>query len=368
VPCNAMNALFASGDIGGVRAILPIMARCLEAGIGVVFSDNGRISQEAPRHWPKVAPEALGSEGLLEAFVNQNNIRVFIFASSLKDSAALSLARQMKKLHRPVIHVLDNWTSYRNRMETDGLPVFIPDHYAVMDDVAYKAAIADGLDESTLIITGQPALANLAAEFARWRTARDRSLLDQEGFDPCKKLISFISEPVERDQGTTPDTPGYRGYTEKEVIRRFCEILQPFSQDIQVAMLPHPREAQEALGELWEVHKGKLSGKIVNLTRGRYGVFRSDGVAGMGSLLMYEAWLLGKPVISIQPGLRIPALHMLQNRQDVVFVDSAASVAESLTDWLGAVIRGLTYHLRPDLALHEKAPGILCNLIKSYIH
>ena len=363
-----MNALFASGDVGGARTILPIIESCVKEGIGIVFIDNGHISQEAPNHWLKVSPEILGSEALLEKFLNQNNLRVFIFASSLKDSTALSLARQMKKLHRPVIHILDNWTSYRGRMETDGLPVFIPDHYAVMDDMAYRAAMADGIDESTLVITGQPALANLAAEFAQWKRKIDRSILNQAGFDPGKKLISFISEPVEHDQGATLETPGYRGYTEKEVIRRFCEILQPFSKNIQIAILPHPREEQDSLAELWNANKGKLFGKMLNLTRGRYGIFMSDGVAGMGSVLMYEAWLLGKPVISIQPGLRIPSLRMLQHRQDVVFVDSYSRISELLTEWLCGVIKGLKYNIRPDFALHEKAPEILCNLIKSYIH
>jgi len=361
-----MNALFASGDVGGARAIIPIIGRCLEQGIGIVFTDNGQISKEAPNHWRKVSPEALGSKALLETFLQQNNIRVFIFASSLQDSMALSLARQIKQLQRPVIHILDNWTSYRSRMETDGLPVFSPDHYAVMDDMAYRAAIADGIDESTLMITGQPALANLAAEFARWETRMDRSILSHEGFDPDKRLIAFISEPVAHDQGSTPETPGYRGYTEKEVLRRFCDLLQPFAQDIQIAILPHPRENQDALAQLWQANKGELFGKVLNLTRGRYGVFMSDGVAGMGSVLLYEAWLLGKPVISIQPGLRLPSLQMLQHRQDVVFVDSDASLSELLTDWLGGIITGVKYNLRRELALHEKAPEILGNLIKSY--
>jgi hypothetical protein len=363
-----MNALFASGDVGGARTILPIIERCLTEGIGIIFVDNGQISKEAPNHWLKVPPEALGSKALVETFLHENNIGVFIFASSLKDSTALSLARQTKELHRHVIHVLDNWTSYLSRMETDGLPVFIPDHYAVMDDMAYRAAIEAGIKESTLIITGQPALANLATDFAQWKTKMDRSILNDNGFDPGKTLISFISEPVEHDQGTTPETPGYRGYTEKGVIRRFCEILQPFAQDIQIAILPHPREEQDALAELWNANKGELFGKVLNLNRGRYGVFMSDGVAGMGSVLLYEAWLLGKPVISIQPDLRIPSLQMLQHRQDVVFVDSDARITELLTDWLCGVIKGLKYNIRPDLALHEKAPEILGNLIKSYNH
>lgn len=362
-----MNALFASGDVGGARAIIPILERCVEEGIDAAFVDNGHVSKEAPSHLLRVSSEALGSIDQFEKLLFKNDIRVFIFASSLKDSTALTLARWMKAHNVPVIHVLDHWNSYQSRMETDGLPVFIPDHYAVMDDMASRSAIEDGIDKSTLMITGQPALANLAAEFSQWNRKIARSILNQAGFDPGKRLISFISEPVEHDQGATLETPGYRGYTEKEVIRRFCEILQPFAKDIQIAILPHPREEQDALAELWNANKGELFGKVLSLNRGRYGVFMSDGVAGMGSVLMYEAWLLGKPVISIQPGLLIPSLLMLQRRQDVVFVDSYSKLYKCLAKWITKVINGMQHEVRSDLVLHERSPKIICDLIKKYI-
>jgi hypothetical protein len=366
VPFNSIRALFASGDVGGARAILPIIERCVEEGVDAEFVDNGHISKEAPSHLLRISPKLIGSREQFEKYFLKRDIKVFIFASSLQDRIALTLARWMKAHHVPVIHVLDHWNSYQSRMETDGMPAFIPDHYAVMDSIAFEAAAEAGIDESILQITGQPALSNLAGEFAQWKTKKDRSILNREGFDPSKRLISFISEPVEHDQGATLETPGYRGYTEKDVIRRFCEILQPFAKDIQIAILPHPREEQEALAELWHAHKGALFGKVLNLNRGRDGVFMSDGVSGMGSVLLYEAWLLGKAVISIQPGLRIPSLQMLQRRQNVVFVDSYSKISELLIDWLDDVIRGLEYDVRPDLALHEKAPDNLCKLIKSY--
>jgi len=362
-----MKVLFASGDVGGARAILPIVERCLEKGIDAAFVDNGHISKEAPSHLLRIAPELLGSKEQFDDFLFKSDIRVFVFASSLKDSTALTLARWMKAHNIPVIHVLDHWNSYQSRMETDGLPAFIPDHYAVMDSIAFEAATEAGIDESILLITGQPALSNLAAEFAQWKTKIDRSILDHYGFDPNKRLISFISEPVEHDQGATLENPGYRGYTEKEVIRRFCEILQPFAKDIQIAILPHPREEQESLDELWNAHKGELFGRILNLSKGRYGVFMSDGVAGMGSVLMYEAWLLGKPVISLQPGLRIPSLQMLQHRQDVVFVDTDSEISKCLTEWITKVINGIKHEGRSDLIMHEKSTELICNLIVYYV-
>ena len=115
-----MRVLFASGDVGGVRAILPIIERCVKGGIDAAFVDNGHISKEAPNHLLRISSDAFGSIDQFNNFLFKNDIRVFIFASSLKDSTALTLARSMKAHNVPVIHVLDHWNSYQSRMETDG--------------------------------------------------------------------------------------------------------------------------------------------------------------------------------------------------------------------------------------------------------
>lgn len=362
-----MQVLFCSGDIGGARAIIPIMGKCLEEGIGAAFVDNGHISKEVPRNWERISSDKIGSEELLKNFLHKSGIKVFVFASSLKDCTALTLARLMKKCNIPVIHVLDHWSSYRSRMETDGLPVFIPNHYAVMDNLAYESAVENGINEDILIITGQPALADLSAEFTRWKAGNDRSILNSYGFDPAKKLISFVSEPVENDQGGSPDSINYRGYTEKSVLQDFCKTLQSFANEIQIAILPHPREDEGTLSELWNKYRGSLYGKTLHLPRGRYGLFMSDAVAGMASLLMYEAWLLGKPVISIQPNLRFQSLRQLQNRQDVYFVDSYSEMSEQIKKWVTGIINGTNYHTKPDLDIHEKAPDIIYELIRNHV-
>jgi len=363
-----MQVLFCSGDVGGTRAIIPIIEKCLEKGICASFVDNGHISKEAPRNWERISSDKIGSEELLNNFLHKNDIKVFVFASSLKDCTALTLARLMKTCNIPVIHVLDHWTSYRSRMETDGLPAFIPNYYAVMDSIAYESAVENGIGEDILMITGQPALADLSVEFSQWQVRNDRSiLLNSYGFDPGKKLISFISEPVENDQGGSPDSINYRGYTEKVVLRHFCKALQSFANKIQIAILPHPREDEGTLSELWKEYRGSLYGKTLNLPRGRYGLFMSDAVAGMASSLMYEAWLLGKPVISIQPGLRLQSLRMLQSRPDVFFIDSYSEISEQIKKWVTGIINGTNYYTKPDLAIHEKAPEIIYDLIRKYI-
>jgi hypothetical protein len=362
-----VRVLFASGDVGGARAIIPVMEKCLEKGIRAAFLNKGYISKEAPCNWERIAIDEIGSEALLKKFLHKNDTKVFVFGSSQKDCTALTLARLMKKYNMPVIHVLDHWSSYRSRLETDGLPALRPNCYTVMDRIAYESAIEDGIDKDILRITGHPAIADLEAEFVRWQARNVGSILGSYGFDPGKKLISFVSEPAEKDQGGSPDSPNYRGYTEKVVLQHFCKALQSFSDEIQIAILPHPKEDVDALSGLWEKYRGSLYGKTLNLPRGRYGLFMSDAVAGMASSLMYEAWLLGKPVISIQPGLRLQTLRMLQKRPDVFFLDSYAAIPQQIKEWATCIVHGTSYATKPDLAIHEKAPEMIYDLIKSYI-
>ena len=113
----------------------------------------------------------------------------------------------------------------------------------------------------------------------------------------------FVSEPVEMDQGGKDSFPEYRGYTEKEVLPLFCQAAQPFADELFLLIAPHPREDGSALERLWREHRGCLEGRILAAGEGREAAFSSFGVAGMASVLLYESWLLGLPVLS-QPGVR----------------------------------------------------------------
>lgn len=314
-----MKVLFSSGDVGGARALMPVIETCIEKGLPVAVINNGHISQEAPPHWEKILTNRINSRDEVKKFFKEEDIRLLIFTSSLKDSTSLTLARWVKELNVPAFHLLDNWTSYRERMETDGLPSFSPDLYLVMDEMAREGALEEGIEKSNLKVTGHPALATLYKEYRDWTAKNNRKYLKEFGFDSERIIVSFISEPAEQDQGDSDRSPAYRGYTEKVVLPLFCNALQPFSERIQVAILPHPRENIEGLKNLWNKCRGNLQGKLLELSRGREGVFLCNGVAGMASLLLYEAWLLGKAVISLQPGLRQKSLRMLEKKRKYHF-------------------------------------------------
>ena len=96
----------------------------------------------------------------------------------------------------------------------------------------------------------------------------------------------------------------------------------------------------------------------MNIPAGREAIFLTDGVIGMASILLYEAWLLQKPVISIQPNLRQEHLRYLEKRPGLHFSTEKAELSAIFQLWWQEVMEGKFKkpNLRDDLKLHLQAP------------
>ncbi len=356
-----MSVLAVSGDIGGGKAVLAVLAELSSRNQRFSIVENGFLAKESPAVWDRI-PANL--QVISEIFAS-GKIRVLIFSSSIKDSLALQIARIAKQQEVYTIFLLDNWMNYGQRLEIDGEEMFLPDKYLVMDELAFEEGCADGIDSGVLEVAGQPALAELGCQFEKWDKENKRvEFFEKFSFDPKKKLLAFISEPAEADHGADGSNPLFRGYTEKVVLEKLCSILEPFADKYQIAVIPHPREDVEVLSEQWKDCSGKLQGRILELSSGREAVFLADGIAGMCSILLYEAWLLNKPVISIQPGLCKSHLDIMQKREGVYCIVDEVQWSETLDDWLGEVNCLISKkETRKELELHIQAPKLIANII-----
>lgn len=337
--------LFVAGDVGGARALLPVAAECERRHLSFAVLSHGHIADELPGHWPMVSLPPGFPGNPATAWFTGLDVTSLIFGSSVHDTLPLTLARQAKEMGIFLVHVLDNWSNYRRRLEHDGLPVLIPDRYTVMDRLAQEAAIADGVPDAVIRVTGQPALASLVEECAGLPRKHRRQ-------GPVQLL--FVSEPAEADQGSGPASANFRGYTEKTVLRLLCRSLQPYADQVILSILPHPRENRQTLVGLWEENRLNLDGMILAKTNGRQQVLAADGVIGMASILLYEAWLIGKPALSLQPGVLDQSLRMLAQRPGVCFIDTEEKIVGALAPWLEIVSKD-GGRPQPDLARHQEA-------------
>lgn len=327
------RTLVAAGDVGGARAILPALVKLKERHHQFDLLDHGWITREAPNSWSRTKlPD--GKTNIKQRL--RGAYRVYVFGTSVGDGYPLEIARLAQNEKLVVVCVLDNWMNYRRRLETDGKNMFIPDHFAVMDDLAREEAIADGISPSSIRIVGHPALSSLGEDYHANSPKNARTNLCRKNpwFDEQKPLLLFVSEPVEDDDGGDPRSPLFRGYTEKTVLKLVASALEPFHESIQVGILPHPREQTDRLLRHWENCRGRLCGGQIRTRNGREALFAADAVCGMASLLLYEAFLIQKPVASVQPGLVSSQRRVLQKLGVKPFVTDHDSAADELRAWL----------------------------------
>lgn len=98
---------------------------------------------------------------------------------------------------------------------------------------------------------------------------------------------------------------------------------------------------------------------------GRKSILMSDGIAGMACILLKEAWLLGKPVVSLQPGLRLKPLRMLEARESVVFIDSYETMNSLLDEWNSKIRINNSTTPRPELRMQKKHRIRFLGLLKN---
>ncbi len=354
-----MTILFSASEVGSARALAPVCESLRARGHALAIDRCGFFTEA---RFPSltdffVTPD---THQTMSDYLQQQAVSCLVFSVNIHDPRPLRIARAAQKAGIPTLHVLDYWNGYSERMQLDGKSPFQPDHYLVPDDYAAEQAHQHGIKEHIITVTGQPALAETLDAFHE-AAARPCPLDTLPRTD--HRLIVFASEPVAYDQGHSAEqNPAFRGYTETDALAILQQALAQSPQALSVAILPHPRQEDDALSTLWSSLGGEPFGKVINDIRGRDLLPFATGIAGMASTLLYEAWLLGKPVLSIQPGLRNDSLRMLQNKSGVTFIDQYETARDNTIKWLSRLPGSPRLSVREDLERHAHAPLAIANM------
>ena len=208
----------------------------------------------------------------------------------------------------PSLAVLDFWSNYTCRFsDGNGHLGYMPDRIAVMDERAHEEMVAEGFDPVRLVITGQPALDDLALWRSKFTLARRWAIRDSLGAKSEEFLVLFASQPLSSLYGTDPTNPLYPGFDEWGVLNILLVVLNQLikekGQGITLVIRPHPREKPDSFAN--------VGGQAVRIVVSKNGESRdlamgADLVIGMNSMLLVEACYMGCLTVSLQPGLRLP--------------------------------------------------------------
>jgi len=293
-----MNVFAIAGDPGGAQAVMAVIAELRRqrgcAAITAGYNEATDIFAPADHVLDKAA--ALGEALHL---LKQERPDVLLCGTSVNgrddEKTFIQAARQ---LGIPSLAVLDFWSNYAARFTTlppDGPLDALPDVITVMDDSAAEDLRALGIDTRCIHVTGQPAFDRLHTETPP--PSKLAALREQIGCPPGRHLIVFASQPC--SEIATKAGYAVLPYDEREIVQIFCSELKthPAADELFLWIRPHPRETPGKFTQHASSHV--FAGMAGDSASAQHA---AEGVAGMCSVFLLEAALIGKPVLSLQPG------------------------------------------------------------------
>jgi hypothetical protein len=200
----------------------------------------------------------------------------------------------------PSVAFVDQWVNYWQRFTRRARFDTLPARIAVVDAVAHRRMLEAGCPAERLAITGNPAFDGLApvtpAAGARARTAL--------GVPPGHRLVAVVADPL----GSREEEAAFRtvnGFSTRDALAVLLGALDGLARrlgPLHCLVKPHPVEGPAAVSSLLGNRPSSRDVHIA-LTEAdrRQLVAAADLVAGMRSVLLYEATLLGRPAVSVQP-------------------------------------------------------------------
>lgn len=223
-----------------------------------------------------------------DGFYGSNEkLDLIVTGTCLGEGLDKQLVRLGKEQGVPVVSVIEHWSWYRKRFETDeGL--LLPDWILLNDSFAKESAIQDGLPEEKLVIAGNPVLEKMLTEPAEVLPRAE--WLHMHNL-PDRDYIVFVSEELRSDfpQGT----PSYPGYDEYSVLEDL--IACAGGKDVLIKL--HPAERADK-------YSAYLSGTVHCIAKTSVSsmAVHAFAVVGMASMLLLELAFIRKDIISHRPG------------------------------------------------------------------
>ncbi len=232
----------------------------------------------------------------IKSFLKKENPKLILTGTSAKDKTENHIWKAAADLRIPSFAILYQWLNYKKRFPN------LPTKIFVMDKFAKEEIIKEGFDKNKIIITGQPFFEILLKKKnQKFRLNKLRSSLNLSSKD---FLITYASEPISQDYPKS-----YWGYTEQSILREIYETIKkitPLStKKISLVIKLHPRETLNNYKKIINYLKKNSINIIVDKDHRPLDlILASNLICGMSSMFLIEAVILGKPIISVQIGLK----------------------------------------------------------------
>ena len=293
-----MNILALAGDAGGARALLPVIRQLMampevRVDCYAYAAATALWSSEGLRASP---PERIRLDGV---------DCVMLGTTVGPEQWEVEIIRRARAARLKTVSFVDAWLHYHERFTARDGTEHWPDVIAVIDGDTKAEMRAEGFPLPRIVVTGHPSFDGLAAYGDAGRRAKARQALREwagcQGGEPC---VVYVSQPL--SQLCPRDVLGFH---ESEALEGTVEALERLlarrRTKATLVIKSHPREAGASF-ELWGERRSLRVQRCLDSWDRLDLVVGADLIVGMNSMLLMEACVLGRPVVSYQPNLRTP--------------------------------------------------------------
>jgi hypothetical protein len=294
-----LSVASAVGDYGGAEAVVPALVALANRGaLGSVVA--------APTAWTVLERAGIAfspyaatdvAAAVASCFEGEPPSLVLTTTSWGDDRLEPSILEAARSREIPTVSVIDFWSNYRQRFETAG-GLLLPTWIALPDESARAAAVAEGLPEDRLVVTGNPHYETLVQRYQHFDREERLAFRERVGVPRQATLTLFVSQPIRALYGRS------LGYDEAETLVLVRDAMEQVADwighPVTLAVRAHPRDP----GASVPGSTGKVSVRPAVGDDGLAWALAADLVVGMTSALLLQAALLGSRVVSVQPNLR----------------------------------------------------------------
>ncbi len=207
------------------------------------------------------------------------------------------------------VFVFDNWCNYLAHFYDDKQSrLYIPNKICVVDDALKNSLIAELTpyldDESFLkniVVVGHPGVEKSVQDI-RSISAKEKVNLKNRIGARGKKVILFLLEPIEKDNGFDSEGKPALGYTEYSILSYFFNKFP--LENAKLIIRPHPRQDIKKVRTFLSNKVGNdgCDYELTDELSLEEQIAISDKVVGITTVALIKAAKAGKQIISIQVG------------------------------------------------------------------
>lgn len=298
------KVLFFSCEPGGAEVLIPVIRLLQEHAFDVCVLSYG-LAADRFRRSDIAFFEMDPGRSALSLLDHVCPDYVITSATSLpwKDMTEKHLWRAARRIGIGTMAFIDQWQNYSERFSgpTSGEKLKrLPDHINCIDEIGRREMIAEGFPEKSLIAFGHPYLSEVVARYSAmaFQEAVFALGIPPGDFSPEEALL-FVSEPLLENYGNG------RGYNQYGVLDFFLQNVLRSRPGARVIVKLHPKDDPENFSELLDRFAGLRLHIVGKELSSLQCLALSERIFGMTSIVLIEAYLIGKAVVSLQPGLRI---------------------------------------------------------------